>query len=103
MVKSTLPDFPMKSSHRTCEPFRFHSKEDVSNGASIEIYHGAHGKFETRSPIRTFAAYEAGGEQSLIAAYTCTPLVRIPISSMQADTKVVGKTVAGTWQSQSSA
>lgn len=72
-------------------PFPF---EEVSAGSSIEIYHGAHGQFETRSPIRTFAAYEIEGETNLIAAYTCTPLVRIPISSMKPETKVKGQTLA---------
>lgn len=72
-------------------PFPFESE---SEGASIEIYHAAHGKFETRSPIRTFAAYEISGETNLIAAYTCTPLVRIPVSSLKPDGKVAGQTVA---------
>ena len=67
---------------------------ESNNGCSIEIYHGAHGKYETRSPIRTFAAMETGEEVSLLAAYTCTPLVRIPVSDLKPKTKVKGTTIA---------
>lgn len=66
----------------------------VSQGSSIEIYHGAHGKYETRSPVRTFAAYQVDGEMNLLAAYTCTPLVRIPVKSLTGKGKVKGTTVA---------
>ncbi len=65
-----------------------------SKGSSIEIYHGAHGKFETRSPIRTFAAMDVEDEVNLLAAYTCTPLVRIPVSDLKPETKVKGTTIA---------
>lgn len=64
------------------------------NGCSIEIYHGAHGKYETRSPIRTFAAIEMGEDVDLLAAYTCTPLVRIPVGDLKPKTKVKGTTIA---------
>jgi len=67
---------------------------EVNNGASIEIYHGAHGQFETRSPIRTFASYMIDDEINLLAAYTCTPLVRIPIGELTPESKVKGTTIA---------
>lgn len=68
--------------------------EEVSKGSSIEIYHGAHGKYETRSPVRTFAAYQIDGEMNLLAAYTCTPLVRIPVKALSSTEKVKGTTIA---------
>lgn len=68
--------------------------EKVSKGSSIEIYHGAHGKYETRSPVRTFAAYQIDGEMNLLAAYTCTPLVRIPVKALSDQQKVKGTTIA---------
>ena len=67
-------------------PFPF---KEATKGASIEIYHGAHGAYETRSPVRTFAAYEIDNEMNLLAAYTCTPLVRIPVSALQPEKKEV--------------
>ena len=67
---------------------------ESSKGSSIEIYHGAHGKFETRSPIRTFAAMNIEDEVNLLAAYTCTPLVRIPVANLKPESKVKGTTIA---------
>lgn len=72
-------------------PFPFKA---VDNGAGIEIYHGAHGKFETRSPVRTFVPFKIAGEANLLAAYTCTPLVRLPLSSLKPNAKVKGTTIA---------
>ena len=66
----------------------------TDNGASIEIYHGAHGALETRSPVMAFVPYTIGGELNILAGYTCTPLVKIPVSSLKAGTKVVGTTIA---------
>jgi hypothetical protein len=72
-------------------PFPFAS---VKNGAGVEIYHAAHGRYETQAPIRTFVPMNVGNEQQLIAAYTCTPLVQLPMKEVAAGGKVKGKTVA---------
>lgn len=72
-------------------PFPF---KKVPKGASVEIYHGAHGRFETRSPVRTFVPFQIGQDPVLLAAYTCTPLVQIPIKSLKPGAKVKGKTIA---------
>ena len=66
----------------------------ADRGTSVEIFHGSHGGLETRSPVYTFIPYTAGGEQDLIAAYLCTPLVRFPVSSLQPGAKVRGTTIA---------
>lgn len=68
--------------------------DKVNTGAAIEIYHGAHGAVETRSPIRTFIPMTIGGKPSIVAAYTCTPLVRIPLEEVKTGNKVRGTTVA---------
>lgn len=67
---------------------------DVSRGSSVEIYHGAHGRYETQSPIRTFMPLVIGGQPHLLAAYTCTPLVIIPIDQINTESHVKGRTVA---------
>ena len=72
-------------------PFPF---ETVEGGSSVEIFHGAHGRFETRAPIRTFVPMNIGSEPSLLAAYTCTPLVQFPISDVTPGAKIQGKTIA---------
>ena len=72
-------------------PFPF---KTVANGTSVEIYHGSHGQFETRSPVRTFVAFKIGNEPHLLAAYTCTPLVEIPVKDLKPGAKIKGKTIA---------
>jgi len=64
-------------------------------GASVEIIHTAHNAaVETRAPVRTFVPFNVGGEPQILAAYTCTPLVTFPVSSLKAGQKIRGKTVA---------
>ena len=67
---------------------------EVDNGTSVEIYHGAHGAYETRSPIRTFAAYKVKGEPYLMAAYTCTPLVKFPLAALKPGQHYKASTIA---------
>jgi hypothetical protein len=66
----------------------------ADSGTNVEIFHGSHGRFETASPVRTFAAYEIDGQANLLAAYTCTPLVRVPVGELKPGAKVRGTTVA---------
>ena len=70
-------------------PFPF--KGDMLSN-SLEIFHVSHGKYETASPIRTFVPY--GGNTSVLASYTCTPLVQFSLSDLESGTQVKGKTVA---------
>ncbi len=72
-------------------PFPF---QKMANGTSVEIFHGAHGRFETRAPVRTFVPFNVGNQPSLIAAYTCTPLVQFPIKELSPGAKIKGKTIA---------
>jgi hypothetical protein len=66
----------------------------VDNGASVEIYHGNHGQFETRSPVISFVPYQLDNQPHLIAGYTCTPLVKFPVASLTPGAKVMGTTIA---------
>jgi hypothetical protein len=68
--------------------------QEASKAAGIEIFHGSHGRFETNAPIRTFVPYEINNQLSILAAYTCTPLVRIPVSELKSGNKVKGTTIA---------
>ncbi|HTD67974.1 MAG TPA: hypothetical protein VK846_15725 [Candidatus Limnocylindria bacterium] len=72
-------------------PFPF---KTVANGTTVEIYHGAHGRFETRAPVRTFVPFKVGNEPQLLAAYTCTPLVQISLGDLKPGAKLKGKTIA---------
>jgi hypothetical protein len=70
-------------------PFPF-TGEMLDN--SLEIFHVAHGKWETAAPIRTFVPYDDG--HSILASYTCTPLVHFSLDELEPGTKTVGRTVA---------
>ncbi|HEY1340602.1 MAG TPA: hypothetical protein VGF59_23985, partial [Bryobacteraceae bacterium] len=72
-------------------PYPFQAAD---NGAGIEIWHGSHGRFETNAPVRTFVPYEINHQANILAAYTCTPLVKIPVSELKAGAKVKGTTIA---------
>ena len=72
-------------------PFPF---TNVQDQASLEIYHAAHGKYETMAPIKTFTTTEIKGRKYLLASYTCTPLVLFPLDELKAGSHVKGRTVA---------
>jgi len=67
---------------------------NVDQGSSVEIYHGAHGRYETNSPVRTFVSYNIEGKPHILAAYTCTPLVKFQLSDLRPGNKVMGTTIA---------
>ena len=54
-------------------PFNEHA-----TASTVEMYHPVHDQLETRAPIRKMAVVTLDGEPSLVAAYTCTPLVVMP-------------------------
>lgn len=70
-------------------PFPF---SDAVTGSSLEIFHVSHGKWETAAPIRTFVPYDGG--KSILASYTCTPVVHFPLADLRDGAKAVGRTVA---------
>lgn len=72
-------------------PFPFKDKQELS---TLEIYHAAHGRYETYAPIKTFMPYEMAGKKYLIASYTCTPLVIFPMDELKPGKHTKGKTVA---------
>jgi hypothetical protein len=65
----------------------------TASETQLEIYHVAHGRYETRAPIRTMQFATLDGVDTLIAAYACSPLVTIPVSELQHGAKVRGKTI----------
>lgn len=62
--------------------------------SSVEIFHAVHDQQETRAPIVTSLVQELDGVPYLIAAYTCTPLVRFPLADLVDGAHVVGDTIA---------
>ena len=59
----------------------------------IRMFHIAHDHYETRAPIRSMVAKTLNGTDYLIAAYTCSPVVLIPIQELQDGASVTGRTI----------
>jgi hypothetical protein len=72
-------------------PFPFKNAE---RGTGIQIWHSSHGRYETSAPIRKFIPYTIDKQPYILASYTCTPLVKIPVSTLKPGTKVTGTTIA---------
>ncbi|HEV3339421.1 MAG TPA: hypothetical protein VG125_03660 [Pirellulales bacterium] len=90
VVVAGLSNEEFSSNLRTI-PFPFTAADA---GTSVEIFHGAHGKLETHAPVRTFVSYTINDQPHLLAAYTCTPLVKLPLVELKPGKKVRGTTVA---------
>jgi len=72
-------------------PYPFNA---APKGTTLQIWHSSHGRYETESPIRTFVPYTIAGQSYVLAAYTCTPLVKIPVSELKPGVKVKGVEIA---------
>ena len=70
-------------------PFPFTGRAEAH---ALEIFHVSHAKWETASPIRTFVPYD--GNASILASYTCTPVVHFSVEDVAAGDKITGRTVA---------
>jgi hypothetical protein len=66
----------------------------TDRGASVETFHGNHGRLETNAPVMSFVAYTIANEPHIVAGYTCTPLVKFPVSALKPGEKVLGTTMA---------
>jgi hypothetical protein len=77
----------------TVREFEFPFRE-ASAGMQVEIYHAAHGRTEDYAAIQTFIPFNVGGEPTVLAGFTCTPLVKIPVGNLKGSEKVTGTTVA---------
>ncbi len=71
-------------------PYPFTGKQSASQ---IKIYHIAHDQYETRAPIRSMVVKNINGQDQLIAAYTCSPIVMLPLAQLKDGAKVTGKTI----------
>jgi len=61
-------------------PFPF---TDAASSTGIEMFHAAHGQTETRAPIRAMTVMDLDGVGTVVAAYTCAPLVTVPVGDLQ--------------------
>ncbi len=65
------------------------------DGVAVEIYHAAHGRDEDNAAMRTFVPLLIDGQPTIVGAYVCTPLVKIPVKALsESGERVKGTTVA---------
>lgn len=65
-----------------------------ATATSVEMYHPVHNQLETRAPIRKMVIATLNGEPSLVAAFTCSPLVTIPLKDLKDGAHIAAKTIA---------
>ncbi|WP_230412096.1 hypothetical protein [Undibacterium hunanense] len=64
-----------------------------ASATTVEMYHPVHNQIETRAPIRSMTVMTIDGEPTLVAAYTCTPLVTIPLKDLKDGAHIVARTI----------
>jgi hypothetical protein len=69
------------------------SSDNTCSCFSTETYHVAHGKWETKAPIRTILPYEEDGKKYLVGSFTCTPIVKYGADDLKPGAKVKGVSV----------
>ncbi len=67
---------------------------ESDKGVNVEIFHGAHGRYENNSTVRTFVPFKIDGEPYLLAGFVCTPLVKFPLEGLKGKEKLRGTTLA---------
>jgi hypothetical protein len=66
--------------------------DGTATETSVEIFHVDHGKYETQSPIRALTSFDGGA--SILATYTCTPVVSFTVDQLRGEGLVRGRTIA---------
>lgn len=61
--------------------------------AAVEMYHIAHDQYESRAPIRAMSVQQVNGKPQLVAAYTCSPVVLVPLEDIKDGAKISASTI----------
>ncbi|MBX2803636.1 MAG: hypothetical protein KTR31_38515 [Myxococcales bacterium] len=78
----------LSSLRRISVPF-----DGTQSVASVEMYHIAHDQYESRAPIRAMSIQEIDGTPQLVAAYTCSPVVLVPLEDIEDGSKIAARTI----------
>lgn len=71
-------------------PYPFDGTQAV---AAVEMYHITHDRYESRAPIRAMSVQEVDGKAQLVAAYTCSPVVLVPLDELTDGAKISANTI----------
>ena len=70
--------------------YPFDGNQSITN---VEMYHIAHDQYESRAPIRAMSVQEIDGKAQLVAAYTCSPIVLVPLEDIKDGAKIAANTI----------
>lgn len=70
--------------------YPFDGAQSITN---VDMYHVTHDQWESRAPIRAMSVQEIDGKPQLVAAYTCSPIVLVPLDDLQDGAKVSANTI----------
>ena len=60
---------------------------------AVEMYHITHDQNESRAPIRAMSVQHVDGKPQLVAAYTCSPIVLVPLEQIEDGAKISANTI----------
>jgi hypothetical protein len=60
---------------------------------AVEMYHITHDRYESRAPIRAMSVQEVDGKPQLVAAYTCSPIVLVPLDELTDGARISASTI----------
>jgi hypothetical protein len=87
-VAGVAHDNFMSSLRRMSYPFD--GNQGITN---VEMYHITHDQYESCAPIRAMSVQEIDGKAQLVAAYTCSPIVLVPLEDIQDGAKISANTI----------
>ncbi len=67
--------------------------DDQGQIYSAETYHVSHGKWETNAPMSVMIPFRENDQTYVIGAFSCTPIVKYPVSAVQPGAQVKGTSV----------
>lgn len=70
--------------------YPFDGNQGITN---VEMYHITHDQNESRAPIRAMSVQEIDGKPQLVAAYTCSPIVLVPLEDIENGAKISANTI----------
>jgi hypothetical protein len=70
--------------------YPFDGTQSITN---VDMYHVTHDQYESRAPIRAMSVQEIDGRPQLVAAYTCSPIVLVPLEDITDGAKISASTI----------
>ena len=87
-VADVATDNFLSSLRRIAYPF-----DGTQSITNVDMYHITHDQYESRAPIRAMSVQNIDGKPQLVAAYTCSPIVLVPLEDLTDGARISAKTI----------